>query len=90
MFPNHFNNYQGMMPMMFMRIETDEQRERRERRRKEEIEADRQAIMHLTYCCLNMVGLVLSKCGKMVESAGQRVTWYAMSKKAENAPWHYH
>ena len=81
MFPNH---------LMFLRVETDEQRERRERRIKEDADEDRQAIMYLTYCCLCTMGLLLSKCGRAVELVGQRMTWYAMSKKGENAPWHYH
>jgi hypothetical protein len=86
MFPNQFGDYQGMAQMMAWR----ELQRMREKRKEENGNGDGQALMHLTYCCLCKVGLVLSRCGKAVEVVGQRVAWYAMSKKAENAPWHYH
>ena len=90
MFPNQFDDYQGMMHMLAWREVVDEWERRRENRREEHANEDRQAFMHLTYSCLCKVGLLVSKCGKAVESVGQRVAWYAMSRKAENAPWHYH
>jgi hypothetical protein len=89
MFPNPYGDFQMFTQMQAFREVNEMFKEAKRARRMGDSQVDLLPLKRRFWFCLGLIGGGLSKLGRNIEGVGQRLTWYALHKKAENAPDYY-